>query len=113
MSKANPIAAMAQISHWIGVRRVPGTESVCIGENGDTAATRARRAGDKVYFTMVPFDFQLRTRTIFGGHAAERVGSLARDLGFRHALLVADPGIVQAGHAATVQRSLEAAAIAV
>ena len=43
---------------------------------------------------MVPFDFQLRTRTIFGGHAADRAGSLARELGFRRTLLVADPGIV-------------------
>jgi alcohol dehydrogenase len=62
---------------------------------------------------MVPFDFQVRTRTIFGRHAADRVGSLARELGFRRTLLVADPGIVEAGHAAAVQRSLEAAAIAV
>jgi alcohol dehydrogenase len=62
---------------------------------------------------MVPFDFQPRTRTIFGGHAADRTGSLARDLGFRHTLLVADPGIVKAGHAAAIQRSLEAAAITV
>ena len=62
---------------------------------------------------MVPFDFQLRTRTIFGGHAADRAGSLAREAGFRRTLLVADPGIVEAGHAAAVQRSLEAASIAV
>jgi alcohol dehydrogenase len=62
---------------------------------------------------MVPFDFQSRTRTIFGGHAADRIGSLARDLGFRRTLLVADPGIVKAGHAAALQRSLESASIAV
>ena len=62
---------------------------------------------------MVPFDFHLRTRTIFGGHAADRVGALARESGFRRTLLVADPGIVEAGHAAAVQRSLEAASLAV
>jgi alcohol dehydrogenase class IV len=62
---------------------------------------------------MVPFDFHLRTRTIFGGHAADRVGALARESSFRRTLLVADPGIVEAGHAAVVQRSLEAASIAV
>ena len=62
---------------------------------------------------MVPFDFHLRTRTIFGGHAADRVGTLARESGFRRTLLVADPGIVEAGHAAAVQRSLEAASLAV
>jgi alcohol dehydrogenase len=60
---------------------------------------------------MVPFDFQLRTRTIFGEHATDRVGALARELGFHRTLLVADPGIVTAGHAAAVQRSLEAASI--
>jgi alcohol dehydrogenase len=62
---------------------------------------------------MVPFDFQLRTRTIFGAHAADRAGFLARESGFQRTLLVADPGIVEAGHAAAVQRSLEAASIAV
>jgi alcohol dehydrogenase len=62
---------------------------------------------------MVPFDFHPRTRTIFGGHAADRIGSLSRDLGFHHTLLVADPGIVHAGHAAAVQRALESAGIAV
>jgi alcohol dehydrogenase len=62
---------------------------------------------------MVPFDFQSRTRTIFGGHAADRTGSLARDLGFRHTLLVADPGIVKAGHAAAIQLALESVSIQV
>ena len=60
---------------------------------------------------MVPFDFQLRTRTVFGRNASERTGTIARDLGFRHALLVADPGIVAAGHAAAIRRSLEAASV--
>ena len=60
---------------------------------------------------MVPFDFQARTRTIFGRHTAARSGTLARDLGFQRVLLVADPGIVAAGHAALVERSLHAASI--
>ena len=62
---------------------------------------------------MVPFDFQVRTRTIFGRHTSERTGSLARELGLRTTLLVADPGIVAAGHAAAIERSLEAAALTV
>ena len=62
---------------------------------------------------MVPFDFQVRTRTIFGRQAAERTGGLARELGFHRTLLVADPGIVEAGHAGAIQRSLEAAGITV
>ena len=62
---------------------------------------------------MVPFDFQHRTRTIFGTQTAERSGILARELGLRSALLVADPGIVAAGHAAAVERSLHAVSLTV
>jgi alcohol dehydrogenase len=57
---------------------------------------------------MVPFDFQPRTRVIFGPGSLTRVGTLARDLGFRRILLVADPGIRRAGHAAAVSDSLTA-----
>jgi alcohol dehydrogenase len=60
---------------------------------------------------MVPFDFQPRTRVISALDAIERTGALARELGFRRSLLVADPGIVRKGHASTVRRSLEAAGV--
>jgi alcohol dehydrogenase len=62
---------------------------------------------------MVPFDFQHRTRAIFGRHTAERTGTLARELGLRTTLLVADPGIVAAGHAAAIERTLQAASLTV
>ena len=55
---------------------------------------------------MVAFDFQPRTRVVFGRAAINRTGDLARDLRFRRTLIVADPGIVAAGHAVTVQRLL-------
>lgn len=45
------------------------------------------------------FDWQPRTRLIFGPDTLERVGEIARDLGGRRALLVTDAGIVKAGHA--------------
>lgn len=57
---------------------------------------------------MVPFDFQPKTRVVFGPGAVARAGSLARDLRFRRILLVADPGIREAGHAAAVSDSLTA-----
>jgi alcohol dehydrogenase len=57
---------------------------------------------------MVPFDFHPRTRVIFGRGSSERTGHLARELGFARTLLVSDPGVVAAGHAAAVQRLLEA-----
>lgn len=47
---------------------------------------------------MQTFDFQPRTRVIFGAGAIERLGELARELGFRRTLLVADRGLVAAGH---------------
>jgi alcohol dehydrogenase len=44
------------------------------------------------------FDFQPRTRVIFGEGAIERLGALAAELGFKRALVVADAGLVSAGH---------------
>ena len=52
------------------------------------------------------FDFQLRTRIVFGEGTLNRLGSLARELGFRRTLLVADPGLVHAGHVARAVASL-------
>lgn len=47
---------------------------------------------------MQPFDFQPRTRVVFGEGAITRLGELARGLNFRRALLVADRGLVASGH---------------
>jgi len=49
-------------------------------------------------FFMKSFDFQNRTRVVFGTGAIERLGELARELGFRRTLLVADRGLVASGH---------------
>jgi len=59
------------------------------------------------------FDYQPRTRLVFGAGSAERVGDLARELGGKAVLLVTDPGIIAAGHAARVQKNLEAAGLRV
>ena len=60
---------------------------------------------------MEPFEFQSRIRIVFGHRALLRLGHLARDLGFRRTLLVADQGVVGAGHAAQALGLLEAAGI--
>ena len=60
---------------------------------------------------MVPFDFHPRTRVVFGQGTLERLGTLARDAGFHRTLLVADPGIVDAGHPARAMRLLDIAGI--
>ncbi len=52
---------------------------------------------------LAAFDKQPRTRIVFGNGAVRRLGSLAAELGIQRALLVTDPGLVQAGHARHVQ----------
>ena len=47
---------------------------------------------------MQPFDFRLPTRVIFGEEALRKLGDVARQLGFRRSLLVADQGLVACGH---------------
>jgi alcohol dehydrogenase len=60
----------------------------------------------------IGFDFQPRTRVIFGAGAVDRVGELARALG-TNALLVTDPGIVAAGYVERARRFLDAAEVRV
>src|SRR5688572_3004529 len=62
---------------------------------------------------MRGFDFQPRTRVIFGAGSLSRLGEEARALGFRRALLVTDRGLAEAGHAARAARLLEAAGVSV
>lgn len=54
------------------------------------------------------FDFQPRTRLLVGPGAVERTGEIVRELGASKVLLVTDAGLVAAGHAAHVIKSLEA-----
>jgi alcohol dehydrogenase len=53
-----------------------------------------------------PFDFQSHTRVVFGSGALERLGALARELGFCRTLLVADRGLVAAGYVEQARRLL-------
>ena len=62
---------------------------------------------------MVPFDFEPRTRVVFGRGAVQRVGQLASGLQFHRVLLVADRGVLKAGHVATITHALEDARIEV
>jgi alcohol dehydrogenase len=57
---------------------------------------------------MRPFDFQLRTRVVFGDGALARLGELARELSFTRALLVADRGIVATGQVERAAALLDA-----
>jgi alcohol dehydrogenase len=55
---------------------------------------------------MIPFDHASRTRLVFGPGSIHQVGRLARELGFKRTLLVADSGMEKAGHIATVLSAL-------
>ena len=63
--------------------------------------------------SLAPFDFQPRTRVVFGENTIERVGELAQEIGGKRALLVTDKGIAAAGHPARATGFLEAAGLAV
>lgn len=60
-----------------------------------------------------PFEFQPRTRLVFGCGEVERLAALAGELGIERPLLVADHGLVAAGHVALVGRRLADAGIEV
>ena len=58
-----------------------------------------------------PFDFQLRTRLVFGAGAVEQLGHVARELRFTRPLVVADPGLLKAGHVERAMRLLGTAGL--
>ena len=59
------------------------------------------------------FDFKARTRVRFAAGALARLGECARELGFRRTLLVADAGLVEAGHVARASKMLKDAGVSV
>ncbi len=61
---------------------------------------------------MLTFDFNPTTRMIFGENSLQRLGELTKELNIKRALIVTDPGIVNAGHVAAAEKSLQAAGIA-
>jgi alcohol dehydrogenase len=60
---------------------------------------------------MTPFDYQPRTRVVFGPGKIEALGELASEMGARRALVVSDPGVIAAGHAVKGIAALERAGI--
>lgn len=54
-----------------------------------------------------PFDYRPRTRIVFGAGCIDQAGRIARELAAKAVLLVTDPGIVRAGHAARVIELLQ------
>ena len=62
---------------------------------------------------MKSFDFQPRTRLIFGAGTIGQLGNVAKELGFHRTLLVADHGLVASGHVDEAVTPLQRAGIEV
>jgi len=65
------------------------------------------------FSTLTAFDYQSRTRVVFGLNSSERAGELARGLSSGKVLLVTDAGIVKAGHADRLRGIIESAGLKV
>ena len=63
--------------------------------------------------SIQPFDFQSRTRFVFGGGSINRLGELAAEFRPACVLVVSDRGIVDAGHDAVAKESLRDAGLRV
>ena len=61
---------------------------------------------------MTPFDFDPSIRVVFGAGILDQLGDLASALAGPRALLVTDPGLVQAGLADRASRALQRAGLA-
>ena len=59
----------------------------------------------------VSFDFQPRTRVVFGPGSVEQLGTLAAEIGGRRVLLVTDKGVEDAGHGQHGVDALKAAGL--
>ena len=57
------------------------------------------------------FEFHARTRAVFGDGSLDRLGELARELGFTRTLVVSDHGVEQAGYVARALESLMGAGV--
>jgi alcohol dehydrogenase len=62
---------------------------------------------------LAPFDVVPRTRLLFGAGSLVRLGELARELGFRRTLLVADRGLLATGHVEQAAGLLRSAGVTV
>ncbi len=62
---------------------------------------------------LTGFDFQPRTRVIFGAGVINRLGELARELNFKRTLLVADRGMITSWHIEEAVGPLEKAGVEV
>jgi alcohol dehydrogenase len=75
------------------------------------SAASLNPAGEELNSALSPFDFQQRTRLIYGCGAFNQLGELARELSGRRVLLVTDAGLKKVGHCDRAVASLTAAGL--
>ena len=75
-----------------------------------SASSESSIASDRMN-ALIPFDFQQRTRLIFGGGTLEQLAPLAQEMQARRILLVTDAGLRKAGHCERTVGILESAGI--
>jgi len=61
--------------------------------------------------SLVGFDFEPRTRVVFGPGVVDQLGTLAAELGCTRVLIVTDKGLADAGHGRHGQQALESAGL--
>jgi alcohol dehydrogenase len=71
------------------------------------ASTSNSPGGAAVSETLPGFDYQPRTRVVYGPGTVSQLGALVRDLGGTRVLLVTDPGLEAAGHPQKALASLD------
>lgn len=71
-------------------------------------ADREMQARDG-FSLLAPFDYDPRTRVVFGAGCVQRLGELTREIGGQRVFLVTDKGLAQAGHEKHVIEALKAA----
>lgn len=76
-------------------------------------AIQSATNGPSVQPSGISFDYQPRTRVVFGAGSFSQLGDVAKSLGPERVLLVTDPGLKQAGHSERAVGYLEAAGLSV
>ena len=81
--------------------------------NHASQPTRLVTSNGEVVPPLATFDYQPRTRVVFGPGSLDQLGQLAAELNGKRILMVTDPGLEEAGHAERGLRSLEEAGMKV
>ncbi len=78
-----------------------------------TPAASISHSDSSASLSISSFDYQPRTRVIFGAGTFAELGNVARHFSRQQVLLVTDPGLKQAGHSDRATELLKAAGLAV